>query len=156
VQGMEVATNLLPFSIARRRGIATPRVVAAKHPDPRQRILRALRTEHLLPALARHGLDPDRALEHRGEGGARSLGETRAAHSSSTTRIPIQSSRRSAAARRPTSCVATIGNSLSAGCRKLGSTPSSRAEGTSQSAFSINQPGLRKELCAKVGDGMKG
>ena len=54
------------------------------------------------------------------------------------------SPRGEAAARRPTSCVATIGNSLSAGCRKLRSTPSSRAEGTSQSAFSMNQPGLRK------------
>src|ERR1700716_1010441 len=75
---------------------------------------------------------------------ARSFGDMRAGPSSSTTRIPIQSSRRSAAARRPTSSVATIGNSLSAGCRKLRSTPSSRAEGTSQSAFSMNQPGLRK------------
>src|SRR3954464_12051042 len=28
-------------------------VKAVKHPNPRQRILRALRTEHLLPALAR-------------------------------------------------------------------------------------------------------
>src|SRR6202022_1567009 len=68
----------------------------------------------------------------------------RAGPANSTTRGPLQSSRRSAAARRPTSCVATIGNSLSAGCRKLRSTPSSRAEGTSQSAFSMNQPGLRK------------
>src|ERR1700722_18985872 len=43
-------------------------VEAVEHPDPRQRILRALRTEDLLPALARHRLDPDRALQHRGEG----------------------------------------------------------------------------------------
>src|ERR1700731_3717428 len=68
----------------------------------------------------------------------------RAGPSNSTTRVPLQFSRRSAAARPPTSCVATIGNSLSAGCRKVRSTPSSRAEGTSQSAFSMNQPGLRK------------
>src|SRR6267142_514918 len=75
---------------------------------------------------------------------ARSFGDMRAGPSNSTTRVPLPSFRRSAAARSPTSCVATIGNGLSAGCRKLRSTPSSRAEGTSQSAFSMNQPGLRK------------
>src|ERR1700704_5903816 len=68
----------------------------------------------------------------------------RAGPSNSTTRVPLPFSRRSAAARPPTSCVATIENSLSVGCRKLRSTPSSRAEGMSQSAFSMNQPGLRK------------
>src|SRR5258706_5689029 len=68
----------------------------------------------------------------------------RAVPSNSTTRVPLPFSRRSASASPPTSCVATIGNSLSAGCRKLRSTPSSSAEGTSQSAFSMSQPGLRK------------
>src|SRR5260370_12858264 len=49
-------------------------VEAVKHPDPRQRILRALRTEDLLPALARHRLDPDRALQDRGEGAGQIVG----------------------------------------------------------------------------------
>src|ERR1700716_4510699 len=43
-------------------------VEAVKHPDPRQWISRSLRAENLLPALARHHLDPDGALQHRGEG----------------------------------------------------------------------------------------
>src|SRR5205807_6847963 len=43
-------------------------VEPVEHPDPRQRISRSLRAENLLPALARHGLDPDGALQHRGEG----------------------------------------------------------------------------------------
>src|SRR3984957_19575861 len=43
-------------------------VEAVEHPDPRQRISRTLRTEDLLPALARHRLDPDGALQYRGEG----------------------------------------------------------------------------------------
>ena len=74
---------------------------------------------------------------------ARSFGETRAGPSSSTTRVPCQSSSSRAAAVLPTSSVATIGKGLSAGCRKLCSTPSSRAAATSQAAFSMNQPGLR-------------
>src|ERR1700682_2210818 len=43
-------------------------VEAIEHPDPRQWISRSLRAENLLPALARHRLDPDGALQHRGEG----------------------------------------------------------------------------------------
>lgn len=54
-----------------------------------------------------------------------------AAPSNSITCVLLQSSWRSAAARCPTSCVATIGNNLSAGCKKLRSTPSSRTEGMS-------------------------
>jgi hypothetical protein len=99
---------------------------------------------NLLPALAWHSLDSDGALQHRGEGAGEIVRRDACGPSNSTTWVPLQSSRRSAAARPPTSCVATIGNSLSTGCRKLRSTPSSRAEGTSQTAFSINQPGLRK------------
>ncbi len=38
-------------------------VEAVEHPDPRQRISRSLRAENLLPALARHRLDPDGALD---------------------------------------------------------------------------------------------
>src|SRR6267143_1086206 len=38
-------------------------VEAVEHPDPRQRISRSLSAETLLPALARHRLDPDGALD---------------------------------------------------------------------------------------------
>src|SRR5437899_4357545 len=48
------------------------------------------------------------------------------------------------------SAVATIGTGLSSGCRKLGTTPNSRAGATSQAAFSMNQAALRKQ----TGDGM--
>src|SRR6266516_6808270 len=47
------------------------------------------------------------------------------------------------------SAVATIGTGLSSGCRKLGTTPNSRAGATSQAAFSMNQAALRKQ----TGDG---
>src|SRR5437899_4958027 len=43
-------------------------VEAIEHTDPRQWISRPLRAENLLPVLARHRLDPDGALQRRGEG----------------------------------------------------------------------------------------
>jgi Bacterial regulatory helix-turn-helix protein, lysR family len=43
-------------------------VEAIEHPDPRQWISPSLRAENLLPVLAQHRLDPDGALQHRGEG----------------------------------------------------------------------------------------
>jgi hypothetical protein len=86
----------------------------------------ALRTEDLPPALARHRLDPDRALQHRGEGAGEIVGRDAGSplQLDDSHPDPILPEKR--------------------GCRKLRSAPSSRAEGTSQSAFSMNQPGLRK------------
>ena len=63
---------------------------------------------------ARTGFPMRRAKES-----ARSLGVIRLGPSSSTMRVPVQSSRMSLAAKRPTSFDATIGNALSVGCRKL-------------------------------------
>src|SRR5258707_8370019 len=49
-------------------------IEAVEHSDPRQRISHSLRAENLLPTLARHRLDPDGALQHRGEGAGEIVG----------------------------------------------------------------------------------
>src|ERR1700733_14144680 len=64
-------------------------------------------------------------------------GLTRVGPSISTTRGPTHESSMSSAAVLPTSSVATIGNSLSRGWRKLGTTPVLRVGGMSHEKFSI-------------------
>src|SRR5438132_13365125 len=75
-----------------------------------------------------------------------SFGLTRRGPSNSKVCRPVHVSWSNSAAVRPTSAVATIGNGLSSGCRKLEITPVLRAEATSQVAFSINQAGRRKVM----------
>src|SRR5216117_4122119 len=75
-----------------------------------------------------------------------SFGLTRRGPSNSKVRRPVHVSWSNSATVRPTSAVATIGNGLSSGCRKLEITPVLRAKATSQAAFSINQPGRRKVM----------
>src|SRR5258707_4728844 len=73
-------------------------VEAVEHANSGQWVKRGLGAEQRLPALAAHDLDLTARPSTAAKASARSFGETRAGPSSSTTRVPCQSSRSRAAA----------------------------------------------------------